>query len=104
LINVISRRFVRKRLQVQVLGLTGYCVSKKGQKPYTRFLASGNIRIFESFISLPPKKSVKEKLKNIHLIIIDEIGLVSTFLFQFINSRFQLLRESCDPFGGISII
>jgi hypothetical protein len=105
LINIITRRFVRRSLQVQVLGPTGYCVSQyEGAQTIHSFFGIGTSPDFESFISLPPKKGLKEKLKKLHLIIIDEMGLVSTFLFQFINSRLQFLCDSCEPFGGISII
>jgi hypothetical protein len=105
LINVIRKRYERKKLNVQILGPTGYCVSQyKGAQTIHSFFGLGINSNFESLILDPIRKGLVRSVQKIDLIIIDELGLVDTFLFQYINVRLQVLRQSENLFGGISII
>ena len=46
----------------------------------------------------------RSKYKNLSVVIIDEISMVSNSMLSFINQRLQELTGSRVPFGGVSII
>lgn len=50
------------------------------------------------------KKPVRERLLNAHIIVIDEISMMSAELFEKINFILQTLRKNKNPFGGIQFI
>jgi ATP-dependent DNA helicase PIF1 len=50
------------------------------------------------------KKPIRERLVNAHIIVIDEISMMSAELFEKINTILQTLRKNKKPFGGIQII
>ncbi|CAF1352277.1 unnamed protein product [Rotaria sp. Silwood1] len=44
------------------------------------------------------------KLKDLQLLIIDEISMVGFTMFQQVDARLQQIMKSKEPFGGISVI
>jgi ATP-dependent DNA helicase PIF1 len=50
------------------------------------------------------KKPIRERLINAHIIVIDEISMMSAELFEKINTILQTLRKNKKPFGGIQVI
>nr|XP_021330385.1 uncharacterized protein LOC101882679 [Danio rerio] len=47
---------------------------------------------------------VRAELRHVEILIIDEISMISKDFFAYINWRFQQIRGSKKPFGGISVI
>jgi len=50
------------------------------------------------------KKPIRERLLHSHIIVIDEISMMSAELFEKINTILQTLRKNNKPFGGIQVI
>ncbi|CAG8772539.1 3375_t:CDS:2, partial [Rhizophagus irregularis] len=46
----------------------------------------------------------KKKLQSIQILIIEEVSIVSSFLFNFISNLFARIHNSDIAFGGISVI
>lgn len=44
------------------------------------------------------------KLKDLQLLVIDEISMVGFTMFQQVNARLQQIMRSTAPFGGISVV
>ncbi|GES92249.1 Pif1-like helicase domain-containing protein [Rhizophagus clarus] len=49
-------------------------------------------------------KILKENLKKLKILIIDEISMVSSELFDYLSNMFSKLHSNSLPFGGISVI
>ncbi|KAI5614793.1 hypothetical protein C0J50_11103, partial [Silurus asotus] len=47
---------------------------------------------------------VRAVLSNTEILIIDEVSMVSKDLFAYVNWRFQQIKGSKKPFGGISVL
>lgn len=54
--------------------------------------------------SIQKKKIVRERWKNTSVLIIDEISMINSNLFQKLDIIAQRLRKNKKPFGGIQII
>lgn len=46
----------------------------------------------------------QQTIKALKLLIIDEISMVSFDLFELIEARLRMIRESDQPFGGLSLL
>ncbi len=47
---------------------------------------------------------MRADLSNAHILIIDEISMVSKQLFAYVNWRLQQIKGNQKPFGGLSIL
>jgi len=50
------------------------------------------------------RNTLRSKIGHIRVWLIDEISMVGTRMFSFINQRLQEIHNTCRPFGGVSII
>ncbi|XP_048584632.1 uncharacterized protein LOC125556698 [Nematostella vectensis] len=48
--------------------------------------------------------TIKAKLRKLHVLFIDEMSMVASGMFNFLNLRLQQIMGSKVPFGGISLI
>ncbi|KAL9977890.1 hypothetical protein ACROYT_G015348 [Oculina patagonica] len=48
--------------------------------------------------------TMRSRLKDVRVIFIDEVSMVGSQLFQFLNSRLQEVMNVAKPFGGVDII
>ena len=48
--------------------------------------------------------TIRSQLKKLNVIFIDEISMVGSGMFNFLNLRLQQIMETKEPFGGISMI
>ena len=48
--------------------------------------------------------TIRTPLKNLKLIFVDEISMVGSGMFNFLNLRLQQIMGTKEPFGGISLI
>lgn len=49
-------------------------------------------------------KKLRDYFQNVHTVIIDEISMVSSDIFSFINRRLVEIKSSDLPFGGLNVI
>ncbi len=47
---------------------------------------------------------LRATLRDVEILIIDEVSMISKDLFAYINWRFQQIKGSKKPFGGISVL
>ncbi|XP_051734295.1 uncharacterized protein LOC127504021 [Ctenopharyngodon idella] len=47
---------------------------------------------------------LRARLRDVEILIIDEVSMISKDLFAYINWRFQQIKGSKKPFGGISVL
>ena len=50
------------------------------------------------------KAVIRAKLNKLKVIFIDEISMVGTGMFNFLNLRLQQIMGTSEPFGGISLV
>ena len=55
-------------------------------------------------LSTEVANTIREKLFNIKLLIIDEISMVGSTLFSRVDSRLRQIMGVNTPFGGISVL
>ena len=48
--------------------------------------------------------TIRAKLRNLKVLFIDEISMVGSGMFNFLNLRLQQIMGSKEPFGGITVI
>ena len=48
--------------------------------------------------------TIRSQLKKLKVVFIDEISMVGSGMFNFLNSRLQQIMGTKEPFGGVSII
>ena len=48
--------------------------------------------------------TIRTQLKKLQVILIDEISMVGSSMFNFLNLRLQQIRGTKEPFGGLSLI
>ncbi|XP_063993917.1 ATP-dependent DNA helicase pif1-like [Diachasmimorpha longicaudata] len=48
--------------------------------------------------------TIREKLAKLQLIIIDEISMVASTVFGFIDTRMRQMKGVNEPFGGVSVL
>ena len=48
--------------------------------------------------------TIRAKLNKLRVIFIDEISMVGSSMFNFLDLRLQQIMETNEPFGGISLI
>lgn len=49
-------------------------------------------------------KKLRDYFQNVQTVIIDEISMVSSHIFSFINRRLVKIKSSNLPFGGLNIV
>ncbi len=47
---------------------------------------------------------LRARLRDVEILIIDEVSMISKDLFAYVNWRFQQIKGSKKPFGGISVL
>ncbi len=47
---------------------------------------------------------VRARLRDVEILIIDEVSMISKDLFTYVNWRFQQIKGSKKPFGGVSCL
>jgi hypothetical protein len=91
-----------KVLKVAPTGKAAYNI--KGNTIHSAFQIPAN-RGFE-YCSLDSDRlnTIRSKLRNLKFIFIDEISMVGSGMFNFLNLRLQQILGTRRPFGGVSLI
>jgi ATP-dependent DNA helicase PIF1 len=108
LIKIIYSHAINFGKNIQVCALTGCAAILLNCKAKTIHswagigLGNGS---FEYIIQKIQKNTFKKKVwKQIDILIIDEVSMLSLHLFELLNQIGQTIRKSNKPFGGIQII
>lgn len=64
----------------------------------------GNRPLHETISKIRSNRYLKASWRNIKILMIDEISMLSMKLFELLNEIAKEIRESCEPFGGIQVI
>lgn len=59
---------------------------------------------FDQTLTCDTLNSFRSKYRNSSVFIIDEISMVSNSMLSFIDQRWQILKGTTFPFGGVSLI
>ena len=108
LIKTIYNHAINLDKNIQVCALTGCAAILLNCKAKTIHswagigLGNGS---FEYIIQKIQKNIFKKKRwKQVEILIIDEVSMLSLHLFDLLNQISQIIRKSNKPFGGIQII
>ncbi len=67
-------------------------------------IGTGEKSIEYYFKNIQKKKPVRERWKNTNVLIIDEISMINSSLFEKLDILAQKIRKNNSPFGGIKLI
>ncbi len=58
----------------------------------------------EEIQAIIEKRKLKEKLKNVSVLIIDEVSMLHHYLLDLVDAVLREARDSSEPFGGIQVV
>ena len=108
LIKKIYNYSIQNFKSIQICALTGCAAVLLGCKARTLHSWSG-IGLGNSSAQTIVKKIIKNHhaktaWRTIHILIVDEVSMLSKKLFELLNSVAQTLRRNKHPFGGIQLV
>lgn len=104
LVLAIIAMFCQLSVRVQVVAATGTAaLNTHGSTIHSFFGLGGNTRrSIASYKNMLP--TIRARLRNVHVLIIDEISMVSRDMFRRMNVLLQAAMGNTEPFGGIQLI
>ena len=95
-----------RRIYPTIVAPTGIAASHlSGQTIHSFFSLGIRDEIDESFIqSLLEKKYLQIRFSKLSVLIIDEISMVSPFIFTAMDTILKAFKKNTNPFGGIQVI
>ncbi|XP_063951720.1 uncharacterized protein LOC135153231 [Lytechinus pictus] len=93
---------VIKVLLTAPTGKAAYLI--RGQTLHSAFCIPANQGFSYKPLSHDKRNTLRTQLGELKLVFIDEISMVGTKMFCFINQRLQEVMNVSKPFGGVSII
>jgi hypothetical protein len=95
-----------RKIHPTIVAPTGIAASHlSGQTIHSYFSLGIRDEIDESFIqSLLDKKYLQMRFSKLNVLIIDEISMVSPFIFNSMDTILKAFKRSDKPFGGIQVI
>ena len=103
MINLITNDLKDKRLKYLLLASIGVAAANIKEKTIHSAL-----RIQESSSRFQTlvfhDHEYFKTLKNINILIIDKISMVSAALFSFISNMFSIIQQQTTAFGGLNVI
>jgi ATP-dependent DNA helicase PIF1 len=108
LIKLLIKVFEQKGLRVQVCALTG-AASELLDCPSKTIHAWSGTRIIKGHPEEIIQRTVKNKTavkawRNLDVLIVDEVSMLSMKHFDILNTIGQRIRKNKKPFGGIQVI
>lgn len=107
IIKKIYEHAINNNKNIEVTALTGCAAVLLGCNAHTLHswsgigLGNGNI---ESLVKKIRKFKASTKWKEIEILIVDEVSMLSLSLFDKLNAIGKIIRKNVRPFGGIQII
>jgi ATP-dependent DNA helicase PIF1 len=105
-LKAILRRLAERKVKFQVVAPTGIAALPLGGKTTYSFLGWTPESLGESIsvLQTSAKKYVREAVRRLQVLIIEEISMVENQFLERMNLFLQALRENMAPFGGIQVI
>ena len=108
LIRHIQKDAYKKCLDIQVCALTGCAAVLLACKAKTIHswagIGLGNGTIENIVLKIVKNRFLKSTWKNVNVLIIDEVSMMSQKLFEMLDAIGKAVRKSRKPFGGIQLI
>ena len=108
LIKHIYADAINKNKNIQVCALTGCASILLNCKAKTLHswagIGLGNASTEKIVEKINKNKHAKKKWKEIEILIVDEVSMLSLKLFNMLNNIGKKIRRNSNPFGGIQII
>jgi len=108
IIRKIYENALSKNKKIQVTALTGCAAVLLGCKAKTIHswsgIGLGNGSIYSNICKITNSFYKKKIWKEIDILIIDEISMMSLKLFDMLNEIGKTIRKNSKPFGGIQVI
>lgn len=108
LIRYIEEDARNKNMSIQVCALTGCAAVLLECKAKTVHswagIGLGNGTIEDIVHKIMKNNFAKAKWKEIQILIVDEVSMMSQKLFEMLNAIGQKIRRNYNPFGGIQLI
>lgn len=105
--SVLLKYFVnhsRHSGKIAVCAPTGIAALHIGGRTLNSCLGIPIIDILDDSTNYDPDEETKIVIRNIRILIIDEISMVRSDMLDFIDKAFRQVRKSNIPFGGIQLI
>ncbi len=106
LLNKYVLYLKERGIEPAIVAPTGIAASHIGGTTIHSFFGLGLVEeISDDYIGeLFYRKFLQNRLKNLQVLIIDEVSMVSPVLFQSMDKILKAFRHSQEPFGGVQII
>jgi ATP-dependent DNA helicase PIF1 len=100
-IQTVYHHSIQERKHIQVCALTG-CAALLLQSKATTLHSWAGIGLGTD--DKPLHKQAIQRWKQIHILIVDEVSMLSLSLFEKLNEIGKSIRKSTRPFGGIQLL
>ena len=106
----LLREFIQylksQKIYPAVVAPTGISASHlKGQTIHSYFSLGIRDKIDEGYIDyLLDKKYLQKRFKNLQVLIVDEVSMVSPEIFDAMDIILQAFKGSIEPFGGVQVV
>ena len=106
LINKYITYLKERGIEPAIVAPTGIAASHIGGMTIHSFFGLGiTEEISDDYIGdLFYRKFLQNRLKNLQVLIVDEVSMVSPALFQSIDKILKAFKHSQEPFGGVQVI
>lgn len=106
LLNEYITYLKERGVEPAIVAPTGIAASHIGGMTIHSFFGLGIVEeVSDDYISdLFYRKFLQNRLKNLQILIIDEVSMVSPVLFESMNKILKAFKYSQKPFGGVQII
>ena len=83
---------------------TGKAAFIKGNTLHSAFTIPANRGFEYCALDSDRLNTIRTRLKKLNVILIDEISMIGSGMFNFLNLRLQQIMRTNEPFGGINMI
>ncbi len=106
LINIYTTYLKERGIKPAIVAPTGIAASHIGGMTIHSFFGLGlTEEVTDEHIgNLFYRKFLQNRLKNLQVLIVDEVSMVSPALFQSMDKILKTFKHSQEPFGGVQII
>ena len=108
LIKIFYNYAIEQFKTIQICALTGCAAVLLGCKARTLHswsgIGLGNVSVQSLVKKISKNHNAKTAWRTTHILIVDEVSMLSKKLFEILNSLGKILRRNNNPFGGMQIV
>jgi len=106
IISEIEKLSCSANRNIQVTATTGSAAALIGGKTIHSWggIGMGDKPFQEMYSSIRKKPPLRNRWRNIDVLVIDEVSMLSNTLFEKLNKLAKILRGNSRPFGGIQLV